>query len=165
MATAIRGAPGGIARINSQPMADQTLSCLVDGVEKCVSANGVHQITLEASATEVQPWQADTEYLEGRLVRVNGVLYMALVDHTSSPVFVTDSANWSQVLGDADKNVIFPQPVPAMLWTVTHNMGKFPAVQTFDSGLILIEGMITYVDVNSLTIEFNVAVSGIVVLN
>lgn len=45
-------------------------------------------------------------------------------------------------------------------WTVTHDLGIFPAVTCIDTAGDVIEGQIEYVSVNELKIRFSAAVSG-----
>lgn len=57
------------------------------------------------------------------------------------------------------------QMVPSLLWTVNHNLGKYPSVQVFDSGGSEVEGLVTHVTNSQLTIEFSAAFSGVAYLN
>jgi hypothetical protein len=65
----------------------------------------------------------------------------------------------------SDKHYEFDQGVPASVWTITHNMGKFPAVSVVDSGGTIVEGQVDYVDNNNLTIKFTASFSGKAYLN
>lgn len=64
-----------------------------------------------------------------------------------------------------DKEYTHSQATAATTWTIPHNLGKYPAIQAFDSGLTRIEGVETHFDLNTVIIEFNTAVSGIATLN
>ena len=45
-------------------------------------------------------------------------------------------------------------------WTINHNLGFNPNVTTLDSAGTTIEGSITFVDANNLTISFSVGLTG-----
>ena len=60
---------------------------------------------------------------------------------------------------------IVSQSTPSTLWTIVHNLGKFPSVVTVDTTNRLIEGEVEYVNANSLTVAFNVAEAGSAYLN
>lgn len=70
-------------------------------------------------------------------------------------------------LGDVvpDKNYIHAQVAPATVWTVTHNLAKFPAVQAIKTGGYVITGAIRHLSENSLQIIFSEEVAGIAVCN
>lgn len=57
------------------------------------------------------------------------------------------------------------QELAATLWTVTHNLGKYPSVSVVDSGLNEVVGDVQHINVNSLTVEFTAAFSGAAYLN
>jgi hypothetical protein len=64
-----------------------------------------------------------------------------------------------------DLHYMHDQMVPSLLWTVTHNMGKYPSVGVVDSGGSEVEGLVSHVSTNQLTIEFSAAFSGFAYLN
>lgn len=57
------------------------------------------------------------------------------------------------------------QMVAAATWSITHNLGFRPQVSTFDTSADEIEGEVTHIDVNSLTVDFNTNVSGVAYLS
>lgn len=57
------------------------------------------------------------------------------------------------------------QGLPSSVWSITHNLGKFPNCAIVDSGGTTVKGQITYIDQNSLTITFVGAFSGSAYLN
>lgn len=57
------------------------------------------------------------------------------------------------------------QSVPSASWTITHNLGKYPAVTVVDSGGTAVEGVEVYLSANSLRIDFSSAFSGVAYLN
>jgi hypothetical protein len=64
-----------------------------------------------------------------------------------------------------DKNYIHTQSVASAIWTITHNLGKYPSVRIKDGTGHQIIGDIVDVSINELTIEFTTTQSGIAILN
>ena len=60
---------------------------------------------------------------------------------------------------------IFTQGVPATVWNVNHNLGKFPSVSVVNNNNVLMYGDTTYVDKNNLIINFSAGFSGKAYLN
>lgn len=52
------------------------------------------------------------------------------------------------------------QSTPATVWTITHNLGYFPSVQTWNSAYDVVVGSIHHVSLNELTVTFSSAQSG-----
>jgi hypothetical protein len=61
--------------------------------------------------------------------------------------------------------VTFYQTLPSTVWSVTHNLNRFPSVTTIDSAHTEIEGDVVYVDSNHITVTFAYATSGTIYLN
>ena len=64
-----------------------------------------------------------------------------------------------------DKHFIFDQFDAKSTWTITHNMNKFPSVYTVDTANSVVEGLVEYIDKNSLIVMFNFPFSGKAYLN
>lgn len=64
-----------------------------------------------------------------------------------------------------DKAFRFSQLSPASVWTITHNLGKRPAVQVFDSSGAECLGAIVHVSDDQLTVTFSAAFGGVAYLN
>jgi len=69
----------------------------------------------------------------------------------------------------SDKTFVFTQGVPAVTWTIQHNLGKFPSVSVVDTlntanGQVYY-GDVKYTDSNNLTVTFASAFSGKAYLN
>jgi hypothetical protein len=62
--------------------------------------------------------------------------------------------------GGGDKNYVYTQSTPAASWTVSHNLGKRPAVVVVDSAEDVVYGDIQYIDDNTVTLTFSGAFSG-----
>jgi hypothetical protein len=59
-----------------------------------------------------------------------------------------------------DKYYDHDQMSASASWTVNHNLSKYPSVTTVDSSGGVVEGYITHVSVNQLTISFTSAFAG-----
>lgn len=65
----------------------------------------------------------------------------------------------------SDANYVHQQPIAAATWLIEHNLGKFPAVQAFDSSGEHIIGTVAFTDANNLTLTYSAAVGGQAILN
>jgi hypothetical protein len=52
------------------------------------------------------------------------------------------------------------QLVSASTWTITHNLGYYPAVTVVDSGNNTVIGNVTYISENQLSVSFNATFGG-----
>jgi hypothetical protein len=66
---------------------------------------------------------------------------------------------------EGDKFFTFDQPTAASVWNIQHDLKKFPSVSIADSANNIVEGAITYIDNNNLTITFTAPFSGKAYLN
>lgn len=64
-----------------------------------------------------------------------------------------------------DKNFVFNQLTPASTWSITHNLGKYPSVNVYDSANNMIVGDVVFNSLNALTLTFSGAFSGQAILN
>lgn len=67
--------------------------------------------------------------------------------------------------GDLDKYYLHDQLSAASVWTVTHNLNKFPSVSVVDSANTTVIGDIQHLDVNSTKITFTSSFSGKAIFN
>lgn len=65
----------------------------------------------------------------------------------------------------SDKNVIHIQSVASMTWFVNHKLKKKPAIQSFLSNNIKIEGRVEHIDNDMLTVKFSKPLIGYVTAN
>jgi hypothetical protein len=65
----------------------------------------------------------------------------------------------------SDKNFVYTQNTPSSTWTILHNLNKYPSVSVVDSANTVVEGSITYMDLNTLTISFSAQFTGTAYLN
>ena len=64
-----------------------------------------------------------------------------------------------------DKNFVHDQGMPSLVWTIQHNLNKFPSACAVDTAKSMVVGQIDYIDLNNLTITFNASFSGEAYLN
>lgn len=60
----------------------------------------------------------------------------------------------------SDANFVYNQVALSDTWTITHNLGKYPAVSIVDSGGTTIIGDIEYLSVNQVQLTFTTALVG-----
>lgn len=67
--------------------------------------------------------------------------------------------------GGGDANLEFNQTPASAVWTITHNLNKYPSVTVVDSAGDECEGSVNHISRNLLTITFSAAFSGRAFLN
>lgn len=60
---------------------------------------------------------------------------------------------------------IHDQAIAASVWTINHNLDKYPSIIVVDTGGSVVSGKYTYTDENTLVAEFNAAFKGTAYLN
>lgn len=65
----------------------------------------------------------------------------------------------------SDKNYVHPQNQASAIWTVQHNLNKFPSVTSVNINNIEMYGEVVFNDLNNLTINFSAAFSGQAFIN
>lgn len=76
-------------------------------------------------------------------------------------VYDSSSQTWkNQASSSVGTSYTHTQNSAQTTWTITHNLGIFPNVTTQDSAGTTIEGDVTYVTVDSLTVSFATATTG-----
>lgn len=59
----------------------------------------------------------------------------------------------------------FTQAVPSLVWTIIHNLGFKPNVETFDNYNDQVEGDLIHVSINQCTITFSYQTTGTAILS
>jgi hypothetical protein len=67
--------------------------------------------------------------------------------------------------GGIGDSFTFTQGTPSSSWSITHGLGRFPAVAVADSTGRLVEGDVQYLSANTLTVSFSGAFSGTATCN
>lgn len=62
--------------------------------------------------------------------------------------------------GGADAYYEHVQDTPSATWIYEHGLGKYPAVTTIGTDGGIIEGNVTYLDLDTVMVEHSVAISG-----
>ena len=60
---------------------------------------------------------------------------------------------------------VFTQGVPATVWNIQHNLGKFPSITVIDNADTVVTGEYTYIDNNNVTLTFSAGFAGKAYLN
>lgn len=60
---------------------------------------------------------------------------------------------------------VFEQGIPSNIWTINHNLNKFPSVTLVDSSGRQFKAQIDYTDLNNLTVSLNGGTTGKAYLN
>jgi len=66
---------------------------------------------------------------------------------------------------NASTTYTFNQTTPVSVWTVAHNLGRFPSATVVDSANNEVDGDLQYIDSNNLTLTFSAPFSGEAYLN
>jgi len=75
------------------------------------------------------------------------------------------NSDWVAIAAGGDLTFLYTEPTPQILWTLAHNMGKFPSVTVLNTSGDEVEAFVNHVDDNNLSITFNTATSGTATLN
>ncbi len=67
--------------------------------------------------------------------------------------------------GPAGSSYTHSQGVPSAVWSIPHGLGMYPNVTVVDSGGSNVEGEIVYDDLNTITLTFTAAFSGVAYLS
>ena len=88
--------------------------------------------------------------------------------HAGDPVSLlsNDAGYVTQAeLAQATATYIHDQATAASVWTIVHNLGKYPSVSVVDTGGNLVCGNVEYVDDDTCVVTFNAAFKGTAYLN
>lgn len=69
-------------------------------------------------------------------------------------------ATQDDISGAVDKNYVHNQAIASAVWNVNHGLNKFCSVTIVDSAEDVVEGDITYIDSNNVTITFSAPFTG-----
>lgn len=116
-------------------------------------------------------WDENTEYAAMTTVSYKGNVYITIKD-TPAGILPTNTSCYTLFLegipDGSDKTYIFLQTTESNVWTIEHNMNKYPSVTIigeFDEGYESVLGDIEYIDENTLTVSFETATKGKAYLN
>lgn len=87
------------------------------------------------------------------------------ISHATIKPLVNGSATKIVASAGGDKYFLYTQGVAATVWTVTHNLGRYPNVTVVDNVGEEVEALIEHTNVNELTVTFNTAFDGQAILS
>ncbi len=91
--------------------------------------------------------------------------YWRLTNHSPVEWTVVAQTGPAGADGTGDANFMHEQSPASDLWTITHNMNKYPSVTVIDSGGDEVEGDLVYVSLNVVQITYSSAFAGRAYLN
>lgn len=99
----------------------------------------------------------------------NPNLYNIVLNHIGSNGSLTnlyyyDIFNFT-LASASDKTFVHDQAIPSDIWTITHNLGKFPSVSVVDTQKQIYWGNVEYINSNQLKVTFSAAFAGQAFLN
>lgn len=111
-------------------------------------------------------YSSSASYVTGDLVKEGGIIYVCKAPCQGVPV--SNAGYWDVFLSvseTGDLSYHFQQATPSAVWTIVHNMGKYPSVMVVDSAGTVVEGAVEYLDANSLKVYFSAPFGGDAYLN
>lgn len=93
-----------------------------------------------------------------------------IIDQAVEIGFIPNSQITSTNVQDAIEEIapieyVYTQAVPALTWSIVHNLNCFPSIVIVDSAGTLVNGRVEYVDENNINVNFGYAFSGKVYLH
>jgi hypothetical protein len=123
------------------------------GISNCFPEKNIDLVTMRK---ELVDWQSNADYTPLSAVRSNYKKWLPINFCQEQDVcYVNINVNSPEAVSKSYR--VNP---PQLIWTFTHNLGFFPNVTTTDDANQEIVGTVTYIDVNSLKVEFSSPVSG-----
>lgn len=84
---------------------------------------------------------------------------------SSDPRFKTKVTSLLNISSFNSVSFDFTQGIPSALWTIKHDLNKFPSVTVVNESKEVMIGNIKYIDKDNITITFSAAFSGYAYLN
>lgn len=106
-------------------------------------------------------------------IKVNGqenVVYAHPETHNAGMIVENDdrvflTCNEKKDLLSRKDSEVYTQITPSTVWTISHEMNRFPSVTVVDSANSVVVGEINYIDKSNITITFSAGFSGKAYLN
>jgi len=136
----------------------------VNVVPTTVLANYTFCITPIFQALTGVVWPVQVNSLVGPGVPTGGATGQVLAKSSASD-YATGWVNQTGGGGGSDAAYVHTQGSAAVVWTVAHNLGKYPAISVVDSGGSAIIPDVHYDNTSQVTLTFGSATSGLVFCN
>lgn len=120
---------------------------------------------VEGQTTPPQTVDPDIDWQEIDITLLPGVPGQRGATGPAGPVGPTGPQGAVGPAGPAGSSYAHTQNTVSSTWSITHNMGFYPNVTTTDATGFPIEGEVSYLDLNSLTVSFSIATSGFAYLS
>lgn len=109
-------------------------------------------------------------FLTGDISVIDAHVSGAVYDSSDSPgtsgqLLSSTVTGTEWVTPTQDKNYVYVQSVPSVLWSIQHNLNKFPSVTVVNINNVAMYGEIIYIDQNNLQIAFSAGFSGKAYMN
>ena len=157
--------------LSSGPPAAQTKRSQVLRGQVARTATSVDE-PLSVISLSMSYWQdyvvAPGHWMQVGPLPVKGDSCLILLDEDGDahvPLYGTAGTEGGGGPGSGDKTYVHTQASANTVWTVVHNLAKFPSVEVVDTGGNWLIANVHYVDENSLTVTFGGATSGKVYVN
>jgi len=143
-----------------------------DGILYGLQIYGDAKTVIAVNSTTIQTVldgkiSSDTSFTsDNSIIRVDGTgrvvqqSYATIDDQGSINIPIGQTYNIDGVPLEPDKYYQHIQSIPAVLWNVFHELGKYPSVTVIDSYGIEYEGEVSHTDENNLTLTFSAMISG-----
>lgn len=79
--------------------------------------------------------------------------------------FTPEDVAWFLSQVTEDKHFVYAPELPSTVWTVNHQLNKYPSVTIVDSTKQQVFGDVQYTDLNQLIITFNIPYMGVAYIN
>lgn len=126
---------------------------------------GELHVTIETFDGSRQRW-GPCRWAPGSSLPQRGDECLVVFDERETPWVITDApVEAAPEPGTGDLHYVHTQTSPSSSWTVTHGLGKYPAVVVVDTGDSVVLPDVRYLDANSVSITFASPTSGKAVCN
>ena len=122
------------------------------GISTCIPQKNLDLVTMRK---ELVDWQTSGDYTPMSAIKTNYKKWLPVKFCEEDMCYVNININSPEAVSKAYR------VTPAQsIWTFTHSLGFFPNVTTTNDSNEEIVGTVTYIDIDTLKIEFSSPVSG-----
>jgi hypothetical protein len=137
---------------------------LTDVPEDAVFTDTVYSLFTELNDTPIaiDPLKSLRGNAAGTALEFVEAVSQSDVTQHESALLITSS----QILDfDQLRTYVHDQGIPSLVWSINHNLDKYPSAAAIDTAKTVVVGQIEYIDLNNLTITFNASFSGEAYIN